>query len=141
VNAEGRLQLDVTWAAKVQAVYQLPAGFLISANFQHRNNAHIIRKGSVPAEVTNIPEGTTIFLEPRGSRGRLPDVTLLDLRVQKDFKLGKQVRLSAFADLLNLFNSDAYEDVVTPRVTASTYNWPLSPVDPRRVMLGVKLRF
>jgi outer membrane receptor protein involved in Fe transport len=141
VNAEGRLQLDVTWAAKVQAVYQLPAGFLISANFQYRNNAHIIRKGSVPAEVTNIPEGTTIFLEPRGSRGRLPDVTLLDLRVQKDFKLGKQVRLSAFADLLNLFNTDAYEDVVTPRVTASTYNWPISVVDPRRVMLGAKLRF
>jgi outer membrane receptor protein involved in Fe transport len=141
VNGDGRLQLDVTWTAKVQAVYQLPWGFLVSGNFQHRNNAHVIRKGSVPAELTNIPEGTTIFLEPRGNRGRLADLTLLDMRVQKDFKLGKQVRISAFADLLNLFNSDTYEDVVSSRVTASTYYWPLAPVDPRRVMLGAKIRF
>lgn len=141
VNADGRLVLDVTWAAKVQGVYQLPAGFLVSANFQWRNNAHIIRKASVPSEITNIPEGTTVFLEPRGDRGRLPDITLLDMRVQKDFKLGNQVRISAFADLLNAFNSDVYEDVVTPRVTSSNYYWPISPVDPRRVMLGAKVRF
>ncbi|MGB2695457.1 MAG: hypothetical protein WBD55_09750, partial [Dehalococcoidia bacterium] len=77
----------------------------------------------------------------RGNRGRLPDVMLLDMRVQKDFKLGSQVRVSAFADLLNAFNSDVYEDVVTSRVTASTYYWPLAPVDPRRVMVGAKVRF
>ena len=141
VNADGRLVLDVTWTAKVQGVYQLPAGFLVSANFQYRNNAHVVRKASVPAEITNIPEGTTVFLEPRGNRGRLPDVTLLDMRAQKDFKLGSQVRVSAFADLLNVFNSDVYEDVVTSRVTAPTYYWPLAPVDPRRVMLGAKVRF
>ena len=139
VNGDGRLVLDVTWTAKVQGVYQLPADFLVSANFQYRNNAHIIRRGTV--EGTNIPEGTTIFLEPRGNRGRLPDVMLLDMRVQKDFKLGSQVRVSAFADLLNAFNSDVYEDVVTSRVTASTYYWPLAPVDPRRVMVGAKVRF
>jgi outer membrane receptor protein involved in Fe transport len=139
VNADGRLQLDLTWTAKVQAVYQLPAGFLVSASFQHRNNAHIVRRGS--AEIANIPEGTTVFLEPRGSRGRLPDVTLLDMRFQKDFKLSKQVHVSAFADVLNLFNTGVNEDVVTARVTASHYNWPLSVVDPRRAMLGAKLRF
>jgi outer membrane receptor protein involved in Fe transport len=140
VNTDGRLTLDVTWAFKVQAVYQLPLGFLASASFVNHDGAHKVRRGTV-RDITNIPEGTTVLLQKRGTLGRLPDVSLLDMRLQKDFKLGSNVRFSVFADALNLLNSDAYEGVQSTLATSSVFLWPFDPVDPRRVMLGAKLRF
>ena len=140
VNTDGRLPHDVTWSLKAQAIYQLPAGFLVSANFDHHDGAHIVRRGAV-RDITNLPEGTTILLQPRGENGRLPDVTLLDMRLQKDFKLGGSARFSVFADALNLLNSDVHEGVQSSTVTSSVYLFPFDPVDPRRVMLGAKLRF
>jgi hypothetical protein len=140
VNTDGRLTLDVTWAFKLQAVYQLPAGFLLSANFVNHDGAHQVRRGSVRG-ITQIPEGTTVLLQTRGTFGRLPEVSLLDVRLQKDFKLGKNVRFSVFADGLNLLNDDAVEGVQSTIVTSAVFNYPFDPVDPRRVMLGAKLRF
>jgi hypothetical protein len=140
VNTDGRLTLDVTWAFKVQAVYDLPAGFLVSANFVNHDGAHRVRRGSARS-VTDIPEGTNVLLQKRGTFGRLPDVSLLDVRLQKDFKVGSRVRFSVFADALNLLNNDAYEGVQSTIVTSSVFDWPFDPVDPRRVMLGAKLRF
>jgi outer membrane receptor protein involved in Fe transport len=141
VNTDGRLRLDVTWLFKTQLVWQLPAGFLVSGNFMYRDGAWLVRRARVPASVTNIPEGTVIFLQKRGENGRIQSVTMLDARVQKDFKLGSQVKLSIFADALNLLNEDAPETVQSSLVTSSTFNWPFDPVDPRRVMVGAKLKF
>ena len=39
VNADGRLRSDVEWQIKTQLVYQLPAGFMVSANFSYRSGA------------------------------------------------------------------------------------------------------
>src|SRR5262249_50913163 len=124
VNADGRLRLDVTWNFKVQAVYQLPAGFLVSANLTYRDNAWIVRRANVPASVTNISEGTLILLQPRGQNERLPRVTFLDMRFQKDFKFSKDARLSVFADALNLTNNDAYESVLSSTVSSSVFLFP-----------------
>jgi outer membrane receptor protein involved in Fe transport len=140
VNTDGRLTLDVTWAFKFQAVYDLPAGFMVSANFVNHDGAHRVRRGSA-RDATDIPEGTNVLLQKRGTFGRLPDVSLLDVRLQKDFKVGPKVRFSVFADGLNILNSDAYEGVQSTIVTSSVFNYPFDPVDPRRVMLGAKLRF
>jgi outer membrane receptor protein involved in Fe transport len=141
VNSDGRLRLDVTWNFKLQFAYQLPAGFLVSTNLIHRNNAWLLRRGRVPASITGIPEGTTILLQPRGENNRLPDITALDARLQKDFQLGKQARFSVFVDALNLLNESDYESVGSSLVTSGLYNDPVAPVDPRRFMLGAKLRF
>ena len=68
-------------------------------------------------------------------------MTLFDVRLQKDFRLGEQVRLSVFADGLNILNDDATQGRVSTQVTSSAFWFPSDPVDPRRVMLGAKLRF
>jgi hypothetical protein len=141
VNGDGRLKLDVTWNFKLQFMYQLPAGFLVSTNLTHRNNSWLVRRGRVPADITGIPEGTTIFLQKRGENGRLPDVTAWDARLQKDFKFGKDVRFSVFVDALNLLNEDVYEEVQSANVESGVYNFPTAPVFPRRFMLGAKFRF
>jgi hypothetical protein len=140
VNTDGRLTLDVEWSFKVQAVYQFPWGVMASASFVNHDGAHNVRRGTV-RDITNIPEGTTILLQKRGDTGRLPDVNLLDMRVQKDFKLGHNVRFAVFVDALNLTNSDATEAVQSTIATSSVFLYPLDPVDPRRLMLGAKLRF
>jgi len=81
------------------------------------------------------------LLQPRGENGRLQDVTILDFRLQKDFRLGGKVRLAVMADAFNLLNSDTTEGVVTSLVESSSYLYPLQPVTPRRFMLGAKLKF
>ena len=141
VNVDGRLKSDVTWQFKVQASYQLPAGFLVSANFSSRDGAHLVRRTRSLRSVTQVPENTPILLQPRGENGRLEDVTILDFRLQKDFRLGEKVRFTVLADAFNLLNADTTEGVVTSLVESSSYLYPLSPVTPRRFMLGAKLRF
>ena len=122
-------------------VYELPAGFMIAANLAHRNGAWSVRRSRVSSDITNIPEGTNIFLQRRGENERLPDVTQLDMRLQKDFKFGEQARLGVFVDALNLLNDDVYETVQSTLATSSVFDYPLSPVLPRRLMLGAKFRF
>jgi hypothetical protein len=141
VNVDGRLKSDVTLQLKAQMLYQLPAGFLVSANFSHRDGAHLVRRTRILRDLTGLPESTPILLQPRGENGRLRDVTILDLRLQKDFKFGENASLAVFADALNLLNHDATEGVVTSLVESESYLYPLSPVTPRRVMLGAKVKF
>ena len=43
----------------------------------------------------HVPENRPILLQPRGENGRLQDVTILDFRLQKDFRLGGTVHLAA----------------------------------------------
>ena len=58
VNVDGRLKSDVEWQFKVQAVYQLPAGFLASANFSYRSGAHLVRRTRSLRDITQVPENT-----------------------------------------------------------------------------------
>ena len=141
VNTDGRLVLDVPWNFKAQTMFQLPAGFLFSANFSHRAGPMIVRRATLNEATIGVPEGRTVLLQRRGDLGRIPSVTFLDARLQKDFKLGKTARFSVFADALNLLNDDAYESVQTSSVTSRVFLWPFDPVDPRRLMIGAKLRF
>jgi hypothetical protein len=135
------LKSDVEWQFKVQAIYQLPAGFLVSANFSSRSGAHIVRRTRALRDITEIPENRPILLQPRGENGRLDDVTILDARLQKDFQFGKTASLAVFADGFNLLNSDTTEGVITSLVESDSYLFPLQPVTPRRFMLGAKLKF
>jgi hypothetical protein len=141
VNVDGRLKSDVEWQFKLQALYRLPAGFTASANFASRSGAHIVRRTRSLRDITHVPENKPILLQPRGENGRLDAVTILDMRLQKDFKLGEDVRLALMIDGFNVLNSDTTEGVITSRVEAETYLFPLSPVTPRRFMLGAKLKF
>ena len=143
VNADGRLRSDVEWQIKTQLVYQLPADFLVSASFSFRSGAHLIRRIRLGEEVTGIPVDNTnvLILQPRGENGRIGSVTFLDARLEKDFKVSPKVKLSVFADALNLLNEDATQSVVSTIVTSSAFWYPSDPVDPRRIMLGAKVKF
>jgi hypothetical protein len=114
---------------------------VVSANFSSRSGAHIVRRTRALRGITRLPENTPILLQPRGENGRLEDVTILDARLQKDFKFGENGSLSVFADVFNLFNSNTTEGVITSLVESESYLFPLLPVTPRRLMLGAKVKF
>ena len=140
VNREGRLPGDVGWQFKLQFVYQLPAGFLVSTNVDHRLGAHRIRTQSLSAALSGGIYGQ-VALSPRGTFGRLPSFTMVDARVQKDFKLGGNKQLSLFADMLNLTNENSPQTVRSSIVDSDVYQFPDSFPFPRRVMIGAKASF
>jgi carboxypeptidase family protein len=137
INTDGRLTGDRPFTGKVQFVYQLPKGFLVSANFLNQSGRPWGRQVRV-SSVAGIP--STILAEQLGDR-RLATWNLLDMRFQKEFKLGGEANVAVFADALNLFNDNANESVLSRRADASTFGYPSRFIAPRRLMLGAKLRF
>jgi hypothetical protein len=139
VNVAGRLNGDVGWQYKLQAVVRLPYGFQASASLDAHANAHQIRVRTIPASTAG--QSSTILLQPRGELGRLPSVTILDTRLQKEFPLGRGARATLVLDVLNLNNENAPQAVVTANVTSSSYQFPTTFVAPRRLMLSGRFSF
>jgi len=138
VNTYGRLTADVEWQFKAQFLYKLPWGLTTALNVSSRSGANLVRRANV-ASFTN--QATTLLLQPRGENGRLPSVTFVDFRLQKDFRLGDKVNVSVFGDVINLLNEDSPQGVGSSTVTSSAYNELVDFVLPRRAILGAKLRF
>ena len=70
-----------------------------------------------------------VYILPRGSGGRTPAVTQFDLHVGYEHKLTKQVALSIFADVVNLFNQQAVtnvDDEYTATTVSSILNGKIS---------------
>ena len=140
VNLEGRLVGDVGWQGKAQTVVKLPLGLQASASLDAREGGHRIRTRAIPSSVAGV-SSTVILLQSRGDFGRLPAVTIIDARLQKEFPLGRGARLGVFADALNLNNENAPQGVVSANVTSSSYQFPTTFVAPRRFMLSGKFSF
>jgi outer membrane receptor protein involved in Fe transport len=111
-----------------------------SASFDAHQGAHQLRTRTIPSSITGQPS-TTIMLQPRGDLDRLPAVTILDARLQKDVRLGRGARVGLVIDALNLNNENAWQSVVTANVTSSSYQFPTSFAQPRRYMLSAKFSF
>jgi hypothetical protein len=91
------------------------------------------------SDFTNIT--TTILADPITGDVRLPDWNVLDVNLQKGFKLGGSASLEIFAYFLNLTNSGINEDVLDRLGTSSSFGLPTSFIPPRRIMLGAHFRF
>ena len=139
VNVVGRLSGDVGMQYKGQGVVRLPWGFQASASLDSHGNAHRLRVRTIPASV--VGQSSTIILQPRGELDRLPWLTIIDARIQKDITLGRGARMVLFMDALNLNNENAPQAVVQANVTSSSYQFPTTFVAPRRYMLSAKFSF
>jgi len=103
-------------------------------------------------QVTGLRTGTvSIPVEPVGTY-RSDDIWLADLRLQKQFKVGEHIKLDAFFDAFNLFNTSANQtqDNVTGVKTAtvngvsSTYQRFLATtgvIPPRVGRAGLRFTF
>jgi len=140
VNTYGKLNGDRPVTFKTQLVYQFPAGFLASINYQYASGAPKIRTVRINSLARISP--TQIVTAPRGEiDGDFPTQSLLSLRVQKDFELGRGARVGFFLDGFNVLNDDAYEARRSRLATSSSYNVPDLFILPRRFMVGAKVAF
>jgi hypothetical protein len=137
VNTDGKLIGDRPWTFRTQLVYELPKGFLIGANYTYQSG----RPWGRTVRVSGLGQTTTILAETITGDRRVASWNLLDLRLQKSFKLGGGADLALFTDILNTFNDDAYETVLDRRGTSDNFGVPARFLLPRRVMLGAKFRF
>ena len=136
VNTEGRLIGDRPVLVKLQALTDLPWGLTAAAAFQHQTGRPWGRR----VRVNGLGVPVTIRAEVVDGSRRLPDWNILDLRVQKDFALGRS-RAGLFVDILNATNSDVNQDINSDLGTSEAFGTPTFFVNPRIVMLGVKVRF
>ena len=139
-NARGRLPNDRPHIARLMGSVDVPrTGFVLSANLQQFSG----KPWTAAAQVT-LPQGPQrVLLEPRGSR-RLSSQTLFDLRLSRAITVSRLGRVDLLLDMLNLLNDTAEESLatetlMTETVFSSSFGQPVSFVDPRRAMLGVRL--
>ena len=135
-NAGGPLNHDRTWIFKLQASYSFPWGILASMNYLYQTGVPIPTFTRVfPAQGLR-----QILAEPRGP-DRYEPWNLLDFRLQKTINIYKSLQLDAMIDVFNLFNSATVTRVRSHDLWSQTYNEPSFIFYPRRIQIGLKLRF
>jgi outer membrane receptor protein involved in Fe transport len=142
VNAGGKLLGDRPHTFKTQLVVELPHGFLVGANYLFQSGRAWARKARIE-EFDNLgfSQAPEINLEERDGQRRVPNQSVLDMRLQKRFSLGEKLKFDLFGDVFNLFNTDANQGVLSRLVDVDTFAVPSDFLLPRRVMLGAKVTF
>jgi hypothetical protein len=126
------------WDFKVSGMYDGPLGIRFSPLLRHQAGANFARQISVGAATATafgaIFSGT-INAEPLESR-RHDNITVLDLRIERGFDFGHNLRLRGFFDLFNITNSNAAETRTI--TTGSSFLRPTAILAPRTARLGAR---
>jgi hypothetical protein len=131
-------QADRTWdwQAKIAAAYTLPYAVLLSANFEHRSGIPFARQvlfrggRTIPSIVLNV--------EPIGTR-RLPNVNLLDFRVEKSFRPFDRDKLSLRVNVYNVLNHNTISEL-TMRA-GNSFLRPTAIMPPRLIEVSTSYSF
>ena len=137
INAEGDLQHDKRWVAKLTGGYNFPWDIFFGVYFTYQAG----RPRPTFVRISDLEQGrTTILAEPRGDV-RYPAFYTLSLRVQKQFALAKSLRLKVMLDVFNSTNDDTFRSWYSNNRWYDTFNQKWGLPDPRSVQLGLKLEF
>jgi hypothetical protein len=122
-----------TWQAKVNATMSLPWGLLVVPVLRHQSGTPFAR-----TFVKTLNYGTaTLKAEPIAAN-RTPNITLVDLRTEKAFRV-KDVGVMAFVDVYNILNTNAAQALTT---SSGTF-WlrPTAITAPRVLRIGARLEW
>lgn len=136
INSDGRLSIDPTHMVKLQGSLVLPWDINVGFHFSFITGNVYNRLLYISQEINQ--SGKQFYADERGSVYRYPDRSNLDLRLQKDFKLGK-VRLGVLVDVFNLFNTSTVREVIDE--DGPEFGETVDIVYPRRFRAGVRLYF
>jgi hypothetical protein len=135
-NARGRMANDRPHVFRIMGSIDVPrTGFVLAANLQHFSGKPWAATTLVP-----LPQNSQqrILLEPRGSR-RLSSQSLLDVRLSRAIDLGDVGRMELIVDVLNALDDTAEEGLATDNLFSPTFGQPSVFMDPRRLMLSVRV--
>jgi hypothetical protein len=139
INTDGRLVGDRPVVAKLNFVYQLPWGIMAAANLQYQSGKPYAR--AVRVSGLGFPQAPQIQMERTDGSRRVAPLKLVDIRVQKDFRLSAAMRFGVFADLMNLTNNASYQGVGAVLATSSAFGVPTTYIPPRRFQIGTKVQW
>ena len=120
-----------TWSAKIHGTYEAPWNVRITPLLRHQSGQPFGRTVSAGLTYGRV----TILTEPVGTR-RMDNVTLLDVRIEKRFRLTTGRRVAGFVDVFNLLNANPAQTVIW---SSESFLQPVAIVAPRIMRIGVKL--
>jgi hypothetical protein len=131
-----------TWNLKATASYDAPWGIRLSPVMRHQSGVNFARTISVAASAATpfglVMPATTIYAEPANAN-REDNITVFDIRAEKQFTFGSRVRLRAMFDAFNLTNSHASETIA--RTTGLSYLKPSAILAPMTARVGFRFIF
>jgi hypothetical protein len=135
INAgpDGRYEFR-EWMLKVFGTYQAPWDLRITPFLRHQSGQPFGRTFST---ALNYGNNIRILAEPIGTR-RMDNVTILDVRVEKGFRIRGIDRVSGFVDVFNLLNANSELDISW---SSGSFLQPLNIVAPRIARIGAKLEW
>lgn len=149
INSSGRLSGDRTHQLKANGYYEWESGFTLGAAFTYATGTPINRLGFAD-QVQPFPYTRyELFLTPRGSEGRSPGTTRLDLNLSYGFKLANHQKLRFMLDVTNVLNSQSAMSVdqrynfsgLDVGQTNPYFKVPTTFQAPRSVRMGIRFSF
>ena len=164
INAEGSMSNDRTHEVKAMVGVQIPrVEVAVNAYFRSVSGGTYAPYVQLSGGATNYSATGYFFassagrrpsLEPRGNQ-RLDTLNILDLRLEKIFKVAGDHRLSVYGDIFNALNADTITSVfnnvggtsvLDPTKAIGTtkvvpYGGPASVTAPRQIQVGARWTF
>jgi outer membrane receptor protein involved in Fe transport len=139
LNLDGRLPGDRPFSIKVAGTYLLPFDISFSMNLQVQAGSPYCRT----ATIYGLNQGSvTVATEERGANDhRLPTGALLDVNVEKAFRIQEGFSIHVRFDIFNLLN-DGMPYGMQDYSLIPGRSWVYSSIwAPRRAQLGLRVRF
>jgi hypothetical protein len=141
VNAYGRMPLERRHQLKIQGLVKGPLGINISGYFRYLTGRPYTRTVNSRELGVALNTDQSVNAEPRGSY-LLPDLAILDLRLEKEFKFGNKLSFKVFCDIFNAFNSNEATGVWTQSSNPNyTFGEMTYIIGPRVFRFGGKIEF
>jgi outer membrane receptor protein involved in Fe transport len=138
-NIEGRMVGDRPYTIRILGTYIFPYGISMSTNIQIMSGIPYARI----ATIYGLNQGTQdVAVEARGDNNhRLPTAYMVDLNLEKTFRIGNRFSIQARFEMFNLLNSATPSEMMDYSLTGDdpwTYSYIWAP---RRAQFGLKVRF
>jgi hypothetical protein len=155
INSYGPMYYDRPLQIKIMGTYILPMDFILSGYFQYRSGDpwnRTLPRVYFPTTYSVANPYYAVNAEPPGTE-RGPSYTNLDLRIEKELKLGDFGRMSLYVDVFNLggrsgvnVNQDPagylrYDQTPVVYTLSSTYAQITSIYGVRSIRFGIRYSF
>ena len=140
INQQGVVGANATYSVKVSGSYLLPGNvnfsgsLLTTMGFPYQSTFNVTRT-QFPA----LTRATQRILLSESGDERYPDVTLLDLRVSRSFRIAGTWTVEPLLEVFNLANASTI--VTLTNVVGSSYLRPTEILGPRLWRIGARIQF
>ena len=122
------------WSGKVHGTWEAPLGLKVTPILRHQAGQSFGRTFNASTNYGNV----RIAAEPITTR-RQDNITIVDLRFEKVFKVWSGSRFSPFLDLFNMLNANPEQNITWS--SGTSFLQPLNIVPPRLARIGAKFEW